>query len=783
MPIAETGMRIKDDTPQPSAVNPSDPTRSATGSPVSSPAWETMVSIPRRIGRYTIVRKIDEGGMGIVYEATQDKPVRSVALKVLKSGLMAGANLRRFQTEAQILADLHHDHIAQVFEAGVHHDAATGLAVPYFAMEYIAAAAPLTDFAVQAGLDVRERLTLFLDVLSAVGAAHRKEIVHRDLKPSNILVDANGVVKVIDFGVARTNEQSHAAATQAGSIIGTLEFMSPEQLGDQARVIDTRSDVYTLGVILHLLLANEMPYDVSRTDVSKAATTVLHTNPKPLPKLAVSSPRDLTTIIGRAMVKDRRRRMGSVEEMASEIRRYLDGRPIDSRPDTWYRLAQHARRFLSRNPILAFLMAVVAALVLSYYVIIPGLFRYTPLPEWFERKIAAASPPPFERFNHVRVIEIRDGIDFAALAQQVGIVGVENGNTPAAAASRRLLQAAVVRRLIDSGAIALGFDLMIRTESVHTRPLIEAWREFRASGKHLVVAQPQWFPSESLTVLPLSPEILKFIDGGGAISGGITVRGLDEGTVTLDIAMQRGATPPVPSLVAALYGAVKVGAPKISATFDDKGQYLGLSRGDLRAGQWVDSEIRIAITTVTESETDDPKMGVRKGDRYAALPFSVPTAEQQSEGSVGIDEVLTATPERLRQLFQGRVALFGDVRPSANDILVIKGVGSMPGVWAHAAGLERLFAGVCIRFPSGGMSLFLTVLLSCCGATVALAVRSLPGRAIALVVLAAAAVTSSSLLLTHYDYFVNPVPIVVAAILGFGFMILLDRRHFSGIST
>src|SRR5262245_48903205 len=202
----------------------------AGGAHLASPLDRAAPGLPLWIGSYRIVRLIAAGGMGRVYEAEQEQPRRQVAVKVLRRELASRAALRRFELEAELLARLRHPAVAQIFEAGVHDDG-TG-PVPYFAMEYIPGARPITRYAEEEKLKTRQRLELFAGLCDAVHDGHQKGIIHRDLKPSNILVDPHGRLKVIDFGVARVTDADRAATTlhtEVGQLIGTLQYMSPEQ--------------------------------------------------------------------------------------------------------------------------------------------------------------------------------------------------------------------------------------------------------------------------------------------------------------------------------------------------------------------------------------------------------------------------------------------------------------------------------------------------------------------------------------------------------------------------
>ena len=226
---------------------------------------------PGFIGRYRILRRHGEGGMGTVYEAEQDNPRRTVALKVIRPGLVSPELLKRFSHEAQILARLQHPGIAQVYEAGIAEDGQ-----PFFAMEFIRGM-PLDEYARSHGLDAAARLELLAKVCDAVQHAHDKGVIHRDLKPGNILVDESGQPKVLDFGVAHVTAAdllTTSSRTQTGQLLGTLSYMSPEQVTADPAGLDGRSDVYTLGVILFELLAHRLPYQLDHLPVHEVARVI-----------------------------------------------------------------------------------------------------------------------------------------------------------------------------------------------------------------------------------------------------------------------------------------------------------------------------------------------------------------------------------------------------------------------------------------------------------------------------------------------------------------------------
>jgi serine/threonine protein kinase len=321
--------------------------------------------LPTSVGRYRIVRLLGEGGMGAVYEAEQDFPRRSVALKVIRPGLVVPAVLKRFAQEAQILGRLHHPGIAQIYEAGVAEDGQ-----PFFAMELVRGAS-LDECARRHGLEAAGRLDLVARICDAVQHAHDQGIVHRDLKPSNILVDESGQPRVLDFGVARSTDPdllSTLAHTRTGHMVGTLAYMSPEQVVAAPGGLDGRSDVYTLGVILFELLAGRLPYPLELLPLPEAARVIREQDPARLGAIDRRLGGDVETIVARALEKDRERRYQSAAELAEDIRRHLRHEPIRARPPSLlYRLGKFVRRrkaaVVAAAALLALLLGGTAVLV------------------------------------------------------------------------------------------------------------------------------------------------------------------------------------------------------------------------------------------------------------------------------------------------------------------------------------------------------------------------------------------------------------------------------------
>jgi tRNA A-37 threonylcarbamoyl transferase component Bud32 len=321
-------------------------------------------------GRYTLVEKIGEGGMGDVWVAKQTEPVkRKVALKLIKAGMDSKAVLQRFEQERQALAIMEHPNIARVIDGGM-----TAERRPFFVMELVNGL-PLTRFCDEAKLGIRERLELFTAVCHAVQHAHQKGVVHRDLKPANILVtvvDGRGAPKVIDFGVAKAvagRLTDESLSTQFGAVIGTLEYMSPEQAGFAGEDVDTRADIYSLGVILYELLTGLRPIDAGRLhkaafgemiriiqeeepskpstrlsteQASQSLAALRQTEPRKLMALLRG---ELDWVVMRCLEKRRDRRYETANGLARDLQRYLEDEPVEARPPSaGYRMQKFVRR-------------------------------------------------------------------------------------------------------------------------------------------------------------------------------------------------------------------------------------------------------------------------------------------------------------------------------------------------------------------------------------------------------------------------------------------------------
>ncbi len=360
---------MNDREPSGSSFQPSESNGDAEATLDASAAAAMPIRDFGSIGRYRLLNKLGEGGMGQVWLAEQIAPFRRrVALKIIKSGRFDATSLQRFEVERQSLAMMDHYAIAKVFDADCTTDGQ-----PYFVMEYVLGL-PVTKYCDDKRLTIRERLELFLKVCEGVQHAHQKAVIHRDLKPSNILVgevDGKPMPRIIDFGIAKAiSRQADETLTQAGWLVGTPGYMSPEQADPSLLDVDTRTDVYSLGVILYELLTGMVPFDPKQwrtKPLDEVLRQLREEEPSPPSKrvsneqqnsMAAAEDRklqrdqlvhllkgDLDSITAKAIEKDRARRYGTPSELAADICHYLNNEPVAARPaSTGYRLQKYARR-------------------------------------------------------------------------------------------------------------------------------------------------------------------------------------------------------------------------------------------------------------------------------------------------------------------------------------------------------------------------------------------------------------------------------------------------------
>lgn len=358
-------------------------------------------SLPTTFGDYRIQETLGEGGMGVVYLAEQQNPRRRVALKVLRSVAVGPDLARRFDLEAQVLARLKHPGIAQIYEAGIE-QTEVGLC-PFIAMELVTGST-LRVYLDREKPSVETRLTLFIQICAAVEHAHQRGVIHRDLKPGNILVDTSGdepTIRVLDFGIARLSANAATLATPvpatiSGQLLGTVQYMSPEQATGDIEHLDTRSDVYALGVILYEMLVGQLPYELASRTLHEAVRIICETEPTPLERVDPTLRGDLATITDKALQKEPDRRYSTAAELSADVRRSMVDEPILAQPPS---ATYQLRKFARRNK--GFVAAVSIILVLMFIAIV-GTSSQAVIASRARRTASDEKERAERRFNDVR---------------------------------------------------------------------------------------------------------------------------------------------------------------------------------------------------------------------------------------------------------------------------------------------------------------------------------------------------------------------------------------------
>jgi CHASE2 domain-containing sensor protein len=655
-----------------------------------------------RVGHYQLTREIDAGGMGFVYEAIQDQPRRTVAVKLMRHSLSSRAAVRRFENEAQVLARLRHPGIAQIFEAGTHQHAA--LAIPYFAMEFIPGARPITTYASARKLTLRQRLELFIEVSDAVHHAHQKGILHRDLKPQNILVDQNGRVKVIDFGIARAVDADQVAATLQTSpdqLLGTLQYMAPEQLDGDPRELDARADVYALGVVLYELVCGKLPYEVSASRLPDASRIIREQEPlRPRSANAAIDP-DLETVLLTALHKDRIRRYPSAREMADDLRNVLANEPIRARRDSaTYIVRTRIGASARRHRIAAALFAISTAIVASQVIGGRADERFG-ITRWFERFVVGRfSPDPGPTLKDVRIICFHDLAEIAAIAQ-TRLSSAEDKTW------MRPGRAAILNKLKEASARAVVLDSHApspATDPAFDQQLIRAAQSLRERGVDVVFGVKTW-ELQSNNSPKLAPDLLPYFRWG------VTTATMKPSEVwCVPLALQHEGTDALPSLSLQAFASAR--RPRSGASFEIQGiqHFLEVHyTPGFTADPALPASDRVNVTRVELAAQASATYGIQSTDVLAEYVIAMPSDRVFAASTVNASDVIRADDAKLQSLFKDKVVVVGD-EFEGQDLHEYVGGRKLFGLQVQAQAIDALLNDRTIRRPP--MCQFAGMLLS-----------------------------------------------------------------------
>jgi serine/threonine protein kinase len=466
---------------------------SGTGGNASLGAWVSGVASPREVGSYALGKKIGEGGMGIVLEATHKLTGQRAAVKMLRGVTLASDVAARFANESKVLARLQHPCIAGLYDAGSCIDPVTADRVPYFAMEYIEDGRPITRYCEEEGLTVPERLGLFVVVCDAVQHGHSRAVIHRDLKPANILVGPQGLPKLIDFGISRTLEESGAARemmTGTGQVLGTPQYMSPEQIAGDQELVDVRTDVYSLGVLLYELITGSVPYSLEGKGIVASIAIVKDAPPPRLRGTGLAREVDLEAVVQKAMAKDLADRYASAAELAKDLRRYLADEPVEAREySRTAELVNGLRRLLRRNRVIAGAAVMLVAVVGTSWV--EGELRSRVF--WSNAimvydsmvaRLVSAAPPDLSR---IRLI-VGDSDRRPQEAEANG----EPMEDEEDLRSARPMVAKVAADVAEAGALVAILDYFFMADTPWDAKAVEHLRRAVGAGMPVVIGDPHW---------------------------------------------------------------------------------------------------------------------------------------------------------------------------------------------------------------------------------------------------------------------------------------------------
>lgn len=633
---------------------------------------------PVRIGRYVVGERIGSGGMGVVYRARHCETGADVALKLIRGESVTDETVARLKQEAKALGSLRHPGIAAVHDAGM--EEIDGVETPYIAMEYLPGARSITTYAKDRS--EREKLELFVSVCRAVDHANGRGVVHRDLKPSNILVDADGVAKVIDFGVAKVlgvaGERSHV--TEQGRLVGTPEYMSPEQVQGRSELIDARTDVYGLGVVLYELMCERLPYQVSRRSPLEAMRVICDDPPTLPTQVRRGFSDELQTILLKMLAKERPRRYQSAGEAADDIERYLRGRPVHARRDTArYRLRKALSRAKHENIVVTGAVVMLLGMSLSMLAGPKLLYGWTGLAARYAGWLSGAAPAPSIEPEHVAVIGLRDPMALADLAGPAGAGAVD----PKDPTSWRFALGLLMERLAECRPRAVGLDFRF-TSCGQAEWLVRGMEKLRAEGVGTVVGTQAFFrvrehPGE------LCEQVVSAAWGWGSIAVSLS----NSGVFVVRLGMVKAGTQAgCPSLGTALFAASRrPDAIGYDLSITDAGvsiNYLDPPGGRPRSAATGD------LLTQVEgglAPADEQRL-VSKGDLIssAAVRLDAWTLSEGPPHTQLVEEVLRADEwpiERLRQWVQGKTVLVIDLREGQDTATTREGLTFHKGyLWA-----------------------------------------------------------------------------------------------------
>ncbi len=722
----------------------------------------------KQIGPFEIIRALGSGGMGTVYEAVREQPRQTVAIKLLKYGIGSDLQRQRFDRECEFLAALHHSNIAQLYDVGIHD--ADGESVPYFVMEFIESSRAITRYAFEEKLPIRDRVNLFCDVCDAIQHGHEKGILHRDLKPDNLLVNAEGQVKVIDFGVARalTDDLGGPQHTSTGQIVGTIYYMSPEQVDADSSHLDARSDVYSLGVVLYELLTGRLPYTFKGTSIVSAARVIRDAAVTRPSKHVHALKGDLDSILLKALSKRRDNRYATVADLMADLRRYLNSEPLLTRRTASLYLVRHsADRFMLRHPISAALVTLMLAGLLAEFLGVPLIYNWTGAHKQYVKQLSALIPieTTSASFDHVRIVRLDDA-SVANAAERARQLDAPEVRPDEDWYSMRVLHGRFMQRLAAAGVRVLAWDINFVDPYSYDAELVAGVKAMHEAGSPVVIAVPTWvhdaegYPQITRVLVP-------------HVRWGCTSAWFDDAApweIELAIYRQTGQT--IASLGLNTASAWWHPDWKPAYVFDPNED--SVLRIDFYRSLQDNPSVRvplgqarrITLTSNWIADTADADFGIFEDDFIGYFGFPIPSDAVLDASSVSYDWVFQATDNELRDTLRGKAVFVGDFRSEAGDHYPLSDGRDLHGCYGHAAAVEAMLQGSVILDERTSLSRIGIVVFALFGLLIGWSCANRPVvrfviLSVLAVLLALAAVTSYR----NFQYIMNPFVPFLGAVL------------------
>ncbi len=640
---------------------------------------------------YEFIREIHRGGQGVVYLALQRSTHRRVAIKIMKEGPFAGPEDRsRFDREVRILAHLKHPSIVAI------HDSGSAAGCDYFVMDFVEGQ-PLDDYLKSHPLSIPDLVELFRRICEAVQSAHELGVVHRDLKPGNIRIDTSGVPYILDFGLAKMPGSAFEASqmTQTGLFIGSLPWASPEQAEGHVSRIDSRTDVYSLGVIFYTALAGHPPYSVSGS-VSDAIHQIVNAAPARPSIFHREIESDLETIVLKCLQKEPHRRYANAGEIAYDLAAYQSGQPISAKRDsTVYVIRKKTRNWVRFNPLPAYGVIVLLAFFTARELVTPFIYGGSRLGQKYWSFVTRwASAPQYPApLNYVRVISISKKTDFEAITSSESLTGVVLDDPR----SLRRVHGRLLERLVAASPRVVVFDVMFRQQSEYDDDFVRGIDSLRAVNVDVCVGAPNWSFDEN--GLPeVSPTLISKVRWGV-----LTTELHADAPWVLDLFVAHPGSEPLPSLALAAAAAFRQPGSQASLAPDSSDQTITLNYwepGDekSRSRRWKKPFDTFQLTAIQVESRRWPEAGIESGDAIGTYALDLPAQSILDDATVDYGAVFRADVAQLRNWFADRAVVVGFDRPGA-DRFSSPDARTIAGCYAHAIGIESLLSASAIRIP------------------------------------------------------------------------------------